>query len=321
MFDTGGLLEDIEHLKCLESSFLSQVDLLLCVSDGSNVVGFPVHTAIISSHSPVLAQCLHELNKDQDTTKQRLPLFHFPMVDDDCSAVRDMLACMYGRLPRANSQQAAPRVSLASQNLKNIPVEARKMRLTHKYGMLAIMQEQESVLLPALYQLTHAIGLVTQAEVRYSHHQQCALVLETVSAAEECKSAQILAVCEAFIVKHFDEFTNQSYVLSNKLSSASLLRVAQAVSMYKENTISALGKALQESKSEAQIFSKTYFQQGMICPRCNQHLDRSNKRNACHLNRSSLCKWPGGHAHPPVLSIPEISKTLLQLLEASTDAK
>lgn len=313
MFESGDLLEDVEHLKSLDPAFLSQVDLVLCASDCSSVVGFPVHSVIISSHSPVLSQFLQEMNNERDSIKQHLP--RFPMVDDDCSAIRDMLRCMYGGLPRANSQEAAPIFSRGSADLEMIPIEASKMRLTHKYGMLDIKQKQETLLLPALYQLIHATTLVSQAGGMDTRRQQCTLVLEIASVAEDCKCAQLLAVCEAFIVGHFDEFTTQSYALRNALSSASLLRVAQGLSMCQKNTINILDQARRECESETRNFSKTYFQQGMICPRCSQRLDRSNKRNTCHLDRSSFCKWPGGHAYPPVLSVTEISKKLLQLME------
>ena len=313
MFEHSSLSEDVEHLKGLDPSFSSQVDLVLCASDCSHVVGFPVHSVIISSHSPVLSQFIQELHKEKDSTKQQLP--RFPMVDDDCSAIRNMLKCMYGGLPRANSQQAVPRFSQGSEELETIPIEASKMRLTHKYGMLAIKQEQEMLLLPPLHQLVHATALVSQAGKMCTLGQQCTLVLETAFVAEECKCTQLLAVCEAFIAQHFDEFTAQSYALSNTLSSASLLRVAQGLSMFQKNTISTMDKALGEAESETRNFSKTYFQQGMICPQCSQRLDCSNKRNACHFNRSSSCKWPRGHATPPALSVSEISKKLLQLME------
>ena len=306
MFETDGLLEDVEHLKSLDPSFVSQVDLVLCASDGSSVVGFPVHIAIVSSHSPILSRCFEDLSKGRESPNQHLP--RFPMVDDDCSAVRSMLACMYGRLPLANSQQAALRLSQSSQDPKMIPVEASKLRLTHKYGMLAIMQEQETLLLPVLHQLIHPAKEVC------SRREQCTLVLKTAKSAEECKSARILAVCEAFIAQQFDVFSTQSFVLSNELTSASLLRIAQGVSMCRENTINNLKKALEESESDAKNFSREYFQQKMKCPRCNEALDRSNKCNTCHLNRSSSCKWPGGHDVPPVLSMSDISNKMLQLI-------
>ena len=161
MFEHSSLSEDVEHLKGLDPSFSSQVDLVLCASDCSHVVGFPVHSVIISSHSPVLSQFIQELHKEKDSTKQQLP--RFPTVDDDCSAIRNMLKCMYGGLPRANSQQAVPRFSQGSEELETIPIEASKTRLTHKYGMLAIKQEQEILLLPPLHQLVHATVLVSQA--------------------------------------------------------------------------------------------------------------------------------------------------------------
>lgn len=259
MSGSNAFLEDVEHLQSLDPSFVSQVDLVLCAQDGSSKIGFPVHTAVIASHSPVLSRILKDL---RETGNKQQPL-RLPMVDDDCSALRDVLACVYGRLPRVDSQQGALTVSdptVCLDSLETIQAYGKKMRLAYKYGMLGILQEQETSLMPALYTL---VSPMSSDALVYTQRE--ALVLETAIFAEDCKCARILAVSEAFIVKHF-KYLAPEFAVSSRLSAASLLRVAQGVSIVGADTISKLQEALADSQTEARVFSRSRYEKGMICP-------------------------------------------------------
>ncbi|KAL3139317.1 hypothetical protein ABBQ38_003655 [Trebouxia sp. C0009 RCD-2024] len=162
------------------------------------------------------------------------------MVDDSCSALRDLLACVYGRLPRADSQQGAFTVNdltICFDTLEAIQVYGKKMRLAYKYGMLGILQQQDTSLMPALHTL---VSPMFSDAVVYTQREE--MMLETAIFAEDCKCARILAVSEAFIVKRFDSLAS-GFALSSRLSSASLLRVAQGVSILGADTISKLHEA------------------------------------------------------------------------------
>lgn len=187
------------------------------------------------------------------------------------------------------------------------------MRLAYKYGMLGILQQQETALTPALHTL---VSPMFSDAVGYT--QQVEMVLETAIFAEDCKCARILAVSEAFIVKHFDSLAS-GFALSSRLSSASLLRIAQGVSIVGADTISKLHEALGASQTEAKVLSRSRYEKGMICPRCNQRLDLSHKDNVVHLVRSSSCKWPAAcNCRISEMSVTEISQSLLQLAKSST---
>lgn len=285
MGDSNDFLEDVQHLQDLDPSFVSQVDLVVCAQDDSRVIGFPVHSHVISSHSPILSQVLRDLN--ETGTKQR-PI-RLPMVDDDCSAVRETLVCVYGRLPRAHSQQAVSPPTVLLHNLETVQVYAKKRRLAYKYGMLDILQDQEKALVPTLD------TLVTQGFL-FMYNQQQAMVLETAIVADDCKCAQVLSVCEALIAKHFDDYSTQEGPTLSRMSSASLLRVAQGVSLVGAATMSTLHKAL--GGLEAEAVKGCTLRGRMICPRCNKRLDLSKKRNVVHLNRSSRCRWPSAPRGP-----------------------
>ena len=308
MSASSDLLEDVQHLESLDPSFVCQIDLVLCAQDGSNVLEFPVHSAIISSHSPILCRVLNDLH-ETGNKQQRLRL---PMVDDDCSAVRRVLACVYGRLPHAGSQ-GAPTVASATvslDSLETVQAYGKKMRLAHKYGMVGILEEQETSLMPALYTL---VGTAHSGAVVDT--LQKAMVLEIAIFAEDCRCAQILAVSEAFFVKHF-EYLAPDLASSSRMSSAGLVRIAQGINIVGADRISKLRGAL---STEAQVFSRSRYAKGMICPRCNRPLDRSIKRNIVHFDRSSNCKWPTARDFSlPELSVTEISQSFLQLAKAAT---
>ena len=275
---------------------------LFYAKDGGSVLGFPVHSAIISAQSPFLSQVIADLKHKGSTEHQPAQL---PMMEDDCSAVRSMLACLYGRFPRAHRQQgieASPTVNVDYQYL-------RLMRLTHKYGMLGILQDLETSLVLALRRLA----------VPYS--MECNLVLAIAAFAEDCKCGQMLAVCEAIIAKEFDMFSIRHEALSSSLSSASLFRIAQGVNIYRKETISKLDEALQQSGIEARKFCTAHYLHQMICPRCNKALDLSKKCNVFHHDRLCYCRWPASpttsrEQYQGTILVEQVTKNLLQLAEA-----
>ena len=314
MLGTDGLQvaaieKDVRHLTGLSPSFASEVDLLLLASDGFRDVAYPVHKAVISQHSAVLSQALQDLYETSSSTSaQSLP--QLPMVDDDCSAISSMLACMYGRFIYAGTppaQTPTPTISL-----EMVPIHANKMRVPHKYSMADILLEQEKALLPALEELA-------MQSVSCCYTQQHALVLETAIVAEDCFRPQMLSICEAFIAKNLGAYMKADRATISKLSKASLIRVAQGVDRWQTALNTKLQK-LQSYSDEAQQFNpfiKAHFEHGMICPRCNRHLDRSKKRNVVHKKRSSSCTWPKCSFEVKELSMMQIANGLLKLAKAA----
>ena len=313
MSGTGGLLDadykqDVHHLTALKPSFASEVDVVLCAFDGDRVVGFPVHKAVISQYSPVLSQALQDLFETSRPDKAQ-HLQRLPMIDDDCSAIRSMLACVYGCCTYTGTPRAcksAPKVSLADS--KMIPIHANKMRLPHKYSMTQILVAQEKSLLPALEHLAD-----TPSPARFG--QQHALILETAIVAEACRTPQLLAVCEAFVVQNFEAYTKKGPAQISKLSKASLIRIAQTM----DSALSETQEALELSASEAQKFIKANFEPGMTCPRCNRQLSLSKKQNIIHQYRS--CTWPTDSSDIEGPSLTEIADDLLKLAKAANSAR
>ena len=89
------LKEDLQHLQGLPPLFRDAFDTVLCVAEQDDMIGFPVHRAIIAAHSPILHNVLLDLDTSDAQQQALLKQCQIPTMEDDCTAVRAILACMY----------------------------------------------------------------------------------------------------------------------------------------------------------------------------------------------------------------------------------
>ena len=284
--------EDTQHLQGLPLLFVSQADLLLCVKDGDQTTGFLAHRSVLTAHSPVLGEML---GLSFNNSQERLP--YLPMVGDDCSAVRSALACIYSQSARADG---TPRGDCTSPNnsLAAAAVQASLLRLCHKYSMTGVAQLQSEALMEPLRKCANEANDVSQ--------EQIALVLDCAAAAEDCGLGAMLELCEEIIITNFPGFA-QYQALTSKLSSASMLRIAQGRLNLQYDGISDMRRALRSCVEEAKTLSelvnrKVYQMPGWMekfqvsCPRCSCKLCCTSKLGPMQHDSSCKCKtactWP-----------------------------
>lgn len=290
-----GYEEDRQHLQGLSPHFASKVDLLLCVQEGSQETAFPVHEMIVSAHSSVLSHVFEDTSAT--VTKPRdSKLARVPMMDDSCSAVRSALTCMYACFP------LTPSTALQSDNsfgcnlsLDSMPTHTSHMKFYDKYNMTKIAEMQTEAFMTPLQSCLMADSLDTEA---------VAHVLDCAAAATKCELLAMLAVCEDIITRHFDVFMCQHSLMASKLSSCSMLKVAQAKLEEKEAIIKDMHAALTHSVAEAKRFNICTIkslrgssrQHDLSCPRCSSKLRIENYNDILEHDKGCTCKlactWP-----------------------------
>lgn len=226
--DKGALQykEDRQHLQDVSPMLAAQADLLLCVTECSEVVGFPVHKTILTAHSSVLGDAIEStLGNNIHGGLPRLPLD-----GDDVRAVRSALACMYHDfvLPRGVS---SPKASMPDISLKHVPVHTSHMRFYDKYSMTIVAQTQlEALMKPLREYMQH--GEITT--------EDAAAIIACASDAQGSNSVPLVAACESIIVRYFPSFASQYESMRSQLSTASLLSIARGLYKLQERTMSEL---------------------------------------------------------------------------------
>lgn len=297
--------EDRQHLLGVSPQFASQTDLLLCVKDGDHMLGFPVHAMIISAHSPVLCEVLESTSIPRTPREGDLP--RLPMTSDSRSAVCSALACIYRYLPlSAMMSQAKAAYPEPEISLDSAAVHASHMRFYDKYGMTRVAEMQTKALMTSLRRCTQLTSLTKE---------QISQVLECTAAAEDCKLVPLLALCEAIIIRHFAAVSLDPQLMTSKLSSASMLRVAQGCIKLEQDTFKDLETTLQVSVAEGKQFNEWVHKvmleipehAPLVCPRCRSNLCKKHYDNEyqqkygpppqlllheCKCKCANECQWP-----------------------------
>ena len=286
--DTTGVMqqekEDVAHLEGLDPSFACTVNLVLSAQDKDQTVKFPVHKDVVSGYSPILCQFIGELPPADTSTP------HLPLVGDGSLAVHDVLAQMYAtfRTSKQPASTSAPPVSLADWSIL-----LDRLCFAHKYSMFSIGVAQEESLMVPLTQLVNG---------PYDERSS-SLVLHIATVAQGCKCQTILALCEAFVVKHFGAYAaeRQPEVVS-KLSQTSLFRVSQGLLQQQAEAMQFAEQEFKKCALEAHTCSHA-MPQPATCPRCQEPLEQSVHgagfgRQAepvlefAKHRTASACQWP-----------------------------
>lgn len=288
--------EDRQHLRYLDPTFVSKVNVVLCVSDDDSVVGFPVHNDIISAYSPVLCRVLEDLQQDATSVlqQQQTPI-RLPMVDDSYSTVQAILCKIYSAFTHTEGSKRASPEQSASLDIPQ--THADLLRFYRKYGMTTMLEAAEDRLRCAV-----ETRITCCQSNLHPYSQTHTDILEFISVAEECGSLPSLHLCEAFVATKFWVFARHQEDLSTKLSGASMRRVYQGIIQTDKLSMQAMDEALDRSTFEAEKLLHNlhgFCQHGMTCPRCNQPMELSKKRNGLHQDRNSHCKWPRDHTYTP----------------------
>ena len=308
---TGSVLsphsEDVAHLQDLDPTFACSTNLILTVKDNDVTVGFPVHKDIISAHSSILCQFIGELRSSEGKTPQ------LPMVDDSCSALRQVLARIYGDFGDTEEQPASPRASMFYPN--QWPGIADRLRLCHKYGMLKVRSAQEKSLMPSFMEFVE--------DSVSSEHLHMMPVIACV--AEECGCKTMLTLCEAFMVRYFHFYASQasrpSQALS-KLPPSSMFRISLGLAQIHKDTMSAVRKVIEVSVNEVKECSYSLMcGSEPKCPRCGKALERIARRQPgttlpstpLHKDRHSWCQWPQQYFTEPSPKVADVAKYIASL--------
>ena len=301
--------EDVAHLEGLDRTFACSTNLILTVKDSDVTIGFPVHKDIISAHSSILCQFIGELRPSDGKPPQ------LPMVDDSCSALRQVLASIYGAFGHTEEPPASPEASMFHSRLW--PEIADRLRLCHKYGMLKIRSAQEKSLMPSLMEYAKELTDTTV------HTDQYDMVPVIASAAEECGCKDMLMWCEAFVVRYFHYYAMcQSQQLLSKLPPASMIRVSLGLAKAHKDTMSAVHKKLEVSVNETKECSYSLMcGSEPKCPRCGKALERIARRQPgttlpstpLHKDRNSWCQWPQQYFTEPSPKVADVAKYIASL--------
>lgn len=208
------------HEQGVSSQFAGQADLLLCATDGSQSVCFPVHKLVLSAHSPVLSDIFATLTHNSD--KNHLPRLN--MQEENIAAVRNALTHIYHAfvLP---SEHSSARSSVPALSLDDLPAYASYVEFCDKYDMSIVAQALLERLMPVLRNYLH-VAWVDEADL--------SKILDCTVAAHVYKLVPLLAICEAIIIKHIPAFACNSEMMTSKLSNASMLNIAKGLSLLKE---------------------------------------------------------------------------------------
>lgn len=207
------LQEDVQHLAKQPQILVSSVDLLLVVQQGTNSLGFPVHKAVIALHSPVLAQILDDLSKEE--SRHDDGLLRLPMPDDSCSAIRLALAYMY----HPQGPDTPPPNVFDTSDLVD---RSALLQLCHKYEMVKITMLLEADVLKPLYTM-----LEDSPEGDDYSYPLVQKVLAFMAIAEVCELTGALVVCEAFLIAHFKSGDKEHQLIQAELSASSMSRIAE----------------------------------------------------------------------------------------------
>lgn len=293
--------EDRQHLTGVSTQFASQVDLALYATNGEQTFRFPVHRTLLSAYSSVLGELIEAtlLKRKEDQTPDLM------MVDDSCSALRSALACIYTPLTMPGNPSPPP-TSEPELSLTDVPIHASHMKFYDKYGMRRVAQTQtEAMLVP----LRRRLRLASLPKVDIAQNLDCA-----AAAREAATLVPILAVCEVVITRHFPAFALRPQVMAAKLSSASMLRVAQGWVKIQQSINNDLKKALDMTTRVIKRFCELqHYSDAMIfCPGCYDTLtqievypDYEMKHDtSCSCTKG--CKWPDNTYKQQPLSMDHI---------------
>ena len=313
--------QDKQHLLGVSASFAAKVDLVLCAGKPDNRVGFPVHSVIISGHSPVLCQLLEEVQSTCE--RQEASLRTLPMVDDSCTAVRAVLKHIYQPF-QLDSSEVETNTDMAAPSIDTAPAILDIVTLAHKYGMTRVLSAQEQGLMILLQSLLgQLVGTTSQDEHSF--------VLKCASVADQCKLSALSTFCEGVIAIHFKSFSQEEHAMAGTLSSASMLRIAQTIFKLQTGTTEAVYKSLRSyikaTKEQVALSSQFAIQQkhlvkkGQVtCPKCcgplkvvREGVGYNYQQVIRHAQPSCLCKWPDVHFVAEVATLQDVDKPLADL--------
>lgn len=219
--------EDRDHLQGVSPQLAAQADVLLCVTQGSQTVEFPVHKTILTAHSPVLSDAI-ESTLGSQAPQDSLP--RLPLDGDDILAVHSALAHIYqGYILPDESAQVKSLLPVIS--FTDLPVYIKHMSFYDKYSMTIVAQTQLASLMPILRRCLQA---------RQLNSADAATVLECAASAQNSKLAKLMpmvAPCDAIIIRHFSVFACQQDLMTSKLSTTSMLSIARGLSKLHEQSL------------------------------------------------------------------------------------
>lgn len=292
-----GYERDAQHLQDVLPLFASQVDMVLCAGEQDNQVGFPIHSVIISAYSPVLCQMLDELRSTGRQNTQEVSLPTLPMIGDSCIALRATLNYMYKSFLHENSE-ANSETELADISLDKASTLLDIALLAHKYSMSKVLAAQEQALMTALLKLLAVpIGSISK--------EAHITVLKCATVAEQCNLSAMLTFCESLIALHFATFASEEYAMASKLSSAGILRVAQAIFELQSGATKTMSRALsvhvEAAKQVAQntcgflLDNVLNRKHKVYCPMCGERIEDAESDSGnmvMHVPTSRNCSWP-----------------------------
>lgn len=307
------------HLQGLAPAFASDVDTVLCLSNGGTAVEFPVHSTVLSAESPVICSLLQSLSCRQadteqtDITSQKLRM---PMFGDTQQGVQDVLAVTY--LPFASDRTAALSRASSSESHHAIVI-------AHKYGMTQLVTSLESTLVDRI----KTAYATEQASAAAPGHVSTlpTTVLDAqaaiayAAAADKCQLKYLLAYSEAYIVQHFHENQFQDKQLGHQLSGQSFFRIAKALANRHASESRQMLAAVSAAATEAEtaIVRSQSLAQFLLykcglgfmgpsilwvqCPRdnCKGHLElvKHSKRYKTSYCSNTWCEWPEPKTQSP----------------------
>lgn len=288
---------DRDHLQGLDPTLAVRADVMLCADDGNHsLIGFPVHSEIVSAQSPVLSQLLEAQRSNGVSDQQPLCLPLLKDIDSLYSESTMRAAVTYLYLQESERPQPS---NYRWDFWDMLPVQVECMHLFYKYSM-------EEMLMVHLHIPLENLVKIGVAQLDH--------VLEFVVNAEDCGCLSIMKTCEVYMaVKCLKDQNVLQHINSCGLSQASTLRISQVVIMRQSKTIQDMETTLRRSSGEALANRcKCSLYHGMCCPRCGRRLKLSKKKNVVHKgNKPCKCTWPRQQTYRPIptlTSFEEIEK-------------
>lgn len=294
------LQENRQHLQDLELTFVSTADVLLCVTQETDVTGYLVHSDVISDHSPVLSGILSELRQQDGHIMQQPQHTHLrlPMVAESCSTVASVLTQMYGAFTRISGSCHSS--TSCQVSLTGLRLHADHIRFCHKYGMTAMLSVQDDTLKKPLEVLLSPCDAAANSQ---THND----ILDFANVMEEYGCMALVHICVAYLVTRFQDLPPGH--LDSKLSHASVCQVYQGVVWKQKLSMKAMTDALYDLVAEGKLFASNYnhaYFRGVCCPRCEKPVKLSKKQNYVH-KKETKCQWPRRHTYktplPPLSDI------------------
>ena len=245
--------QDNQHLLGVSPSFAAQADLELCAGKPDKRLGFPVDSAVISGHSPVLSPMVEEVQSKSEQQRQEASQPTVPMVDESSTAVHALLEHIYQPFHLENSKEGN-KTDTAALSMDTAGAILDTASLAHNYGMTKVLSAQEQgfmILLQPL--LIRPMGNLSKDEHSF--------VLKCASVADQYKLSAMSEFCEGVIALHFTSFSHEEHAMGSTLSSASMLRKAQIRDKLQTGTTEAVHQALQShiKATEDQVASSSQF--------------------------------------------------------------